>query len=89
MANAYFTGQDSPNCKSKIDVLDHPDSVIGRKSAQLHALLTSMYGEGFDSFNSLNGQLKDSLLWLAADLAESIERASRGEVAIYTEVRHG
>ncbi|OXJ00821.1 hypothetical protein CFB41_17050 [Burkholderia sp. AU33803] len=52
-------------------------------------MLTSMYGEGFDSFNSLNGQLKDSLLWLAADLAESIERASRGEVAIYTEVRHG
>jgi hypothetical protein len=88
MAAANSTGQTCVLNKSEIDILDRPDSVIETKSAQLYALLSSMYGNGFETFDSLNDTLKDNLLWLAADLAQSIERASHGEVAIYTEVRH-
>ncbi|KIX68475.1 hypothetical protein [Burkholderia pseudomallei] len=58
------------------------DISIECKAAQLSALLTSMYGEGFATFKRLCDHDQDALIWLAADLADEIKDAA-------TEVRHG
>ena len=51
---------------------EKPASVASTKAAQLHALLMQCYGEGFDSFNRCEDDIKSSLMWLAADLANEV-----------------
>ena len=51
---------------------EKPAAVASTKAAQLHALLTRCHGEGFDSFNRSDDSIKESLMWLASDLANQV-----------------
>ncbi|PWK36801.1 hypothetical protein [Cupriavidus plantarum] len=55
-----------------VNASESPSSLASRKSAQLHALLSRCYGEGFDSFNRSDDEQRDSLMWLAAELANEV-----------------
>ena len=55
--------------RERIDLIND----IDRRLAQLTALLQSIYGGGFESFNGMNERLQDNILWLASDLAEEIK----------------
>ena len=50
---------------SAIDALEE-------KSAQLRALLCSVYGAGFQNFSNLSDDIKDDILWLAHDLSRDV-----------------
>lgn len=50
---------------------DPIDQITG-KLGQLYALLTSLHGDGLDNFLGLSPELQDNLLWLAAELTQSI-----------------
>ena len=50
---------------------DPIDQITG-KPGQLYALLTSLHADGLDSFLGLSPELQDNLLWLAAELTQSI-----------------
>ena len=56
---------------------------ITKASAKLMALLLSMTGEGFETFENLNNSYQHDLLWIASDLASEIEKALKDGV------RHG
>lgn len=57
---------------------DHEDPIdaLARKSAQLFSMLITTYGEGFESFNSYNDEIKENYLWACSDLALEIRELS-------------
>jgi hypothetical protein len=48
------------------------DDTLTRKSAQLSAMLTTVVGEGFQSFDGYNAKVKENFLWACQDLADEI-----------------
>ena len=52
-------------------------NVLLIKSGQLSALATSITGEGFEQFCTLNERLRHELLGLLAELAHDVDKASR------------
>ena len=58
-----------PVAHQRIDLFDD----IHRRLTQLIALLSSIYGDGFESFSNMNGDTQDHILWLAADLAHDAQ----------------
>lgn len=52
--------------------------VASTKCTQLSALLTCMYGVGQQWFDDIGTQHRDTLIWLASDLATDIERLMSG-----------
>lgn len=53
------------------------------KLKQLHALLISINGDGFNNFLELSEEKQENLLWLAADLAKQAKDAL--EVIVYAQ----
>lgn len=47
---------------------------LQNKVTQLDALLAICYGVGADAFDSIGREHRDSLVWLASDLAGDIDR---------------
>jgi len=45
------------------------------RAAQLDALLSTICGEGFESFDGLNRETKGNLIWLASELAKQVSDA--------------
>ena len=60
-----------PNTSSRVRPPDPIDQITG-KLGQLYALLTSLHADGLDNFLGLSPELQDNLLWLAAELTQSI-----------------
>ena len=80
--------QSTPAYSSAFDTLDK----LQNKLAQLTAILNSIYGGGFESFQGLNDTLKENILWACADLSEDCERLadSLSPASLKcTEVQHG
>ena len=50
---------------------------LTRKTSQLHALITTTVGGGYESFNLWNDAIKENFLWACADLAKEVEETSR------------
>ena len=71
MTEADFTHEESAS-KYK----EHPVDELSKKSAQLHAMLTSVFGSGYQSFNGYNDTIKENFLWACADLAQDIHNLS-------------
>lgn len=63
----HTAASEAAACVVKIE-LDRYDQVSATIS-QLAALLSSISGEGFESFNNLANGYQADLLWLASDLA--------------------
>lgn len=62
------------------------------KLAQLTAILNSIYGGGFESFQCLNDTLQENILWACADLSEDCERLADSLTPANvqcSEVQHG
>jgi hypothetical protein len=80
MAEADFTQSTIPQPKyHDEDTIDR----LNRKSSQLHALIRTTVGLGFQGFDSWNDTIKENFLWACADLAEEVEETSRKlEIAI-------
>jgi len=53
-------------------IAETPVALASTKAGQLHALLHMTYGEGRDVFDSMCGELREQLMWLASDLASHI-----------------
>ncbi|MFJ1253356.1 hypothetical protein [Cupriavidus sp. CuC1] len=49
---------------------------IGKKAAQLHALLFLISGEGHDQFTRYSAEIQNNVLWLATDLASDLRQLS-------------
>lgn len=60
-----------PNPPFRVRPPDPIDQITG-KLGQLYALLTSLHADGLDNFLGLSPELQDNLLWLAAELTQSI-----------------
>lgn len=56
---------------------DAPEDLLTKKTSQLHALLTTTIGGGFESFDNWNGAIKESFLWVCAELAGDISELSQ------------
>lgn len=52
---------------------ENPIDALTRKSAQLSALLSTTYGNCFESFEACNDTIKQNYLWACADLAHEVE----------------
>jgi len=72
MAESNFT----PDEKIVADLTEDACDVLSRKAAQLSALLTVIVGEGFDSFNLYNDEIKQNYLWACQDLAWEVKSLS-------------
>ena len=80
--------QSAPAPASAFDTLEK----LQRKLAQLTAILNSIYGGGFESFQSLNNTLQENILWACADLSEDCERMADSLTPTnvqLSEVQHG
>ena len=66
------TYSDGATTLSELIRANSPCGVAAVKAAQLSALLHLTYGEGSLTFNSMANDLRDNLMWLASDLANSI-----------------
>ncbi len=64
-------------------------NVLFTKTGQLAALTTSITGEGFEPFCTLNERLRHELLGLVAELAHEIDKASLVINGFDGEVHHG
>jgi hypothetical protein len=53
-------------------VAQGPAETAANKAAQLQALLHMTYGEQDSAFSRMNEELRDNLMWLAADLSGQI-----------------
>lgn len=47
--------------------------VLSKKTAQLSAMLTVIYGGGYEAFQECEDKIKDNYLWACADLAKEIK----------------
>lgn len=72
MVNATLTVSDSAR-------IDNIDSAT-RLSAQLAALLSTISGEGFESFSGMAEGVQSDVLWLADDLAHQLREVA-GQIA--------
>ena len=55
--------------------VDHQESsedIMSERICQLQALLTSITGEGFDSYKRYNEDIQQNILWLADALIDDI-----------------
>lgn len=68
--------QDSTQYVNLPSCNDDPVDLLTKKSKQLHALLKTIIGEGFDSFDKWNEDIKHNFLWACAELATDIEELS-------------
>lgn len=64
MAEADFSNAQ----KFSLDQLDE----LNKRSAQLAALLSTLRGDGYQSFKGYSEEVQENTLWLAGDLAEQI-----------------
>ena len=71
-------GQQNDELASKVApaYIEDPRDQLTKKSAQLSALLITITGGGFESFNAYNGTIKDNYLWACADLAKEVSALS-------------
>ena len=72
---------------SASDTLDKLET----KLAQLNAILNSIYGGGFESFQGLNDTLQENILWACGDLSSDCQRlaSSLSPASVkYKEVQH-
>lgn len=51
-------------------------NMLSNKVTQLHSMLTVIIGEGFESFNNYNDNIKENYLWACADIADEVKRLS-------------
>lgn len=58
--------------RQKIDAADE----LRNKATQLHAILSMIYGEGFNTFSVMSGEIQQNYLWACADLAKDVETLS-------------
>jgi len=49
-------------------------SELTKRTAQLTALLATLYGAGYQSFKDYNEEIQENTLWLAHDLAYEIDQ---------------
>jgi hypothetical protein len=56
------------NSPAPLDSLD----ALKEKAAKLAALMHSMSGAGFETFNLLPAEHRENLLWLASDMAGEV-----------------
>lgn len=54
-----------------ISQLDRVDML----SSKLESLLVMTCGDGFEAFNAMSDEMKDSYLWACADMASELKRA--------------
>lgn len=52
---------------------ESPIDQLTTKTGQLHAMLATIYGSGFETFNLYNDTIKQNYLWACADLAKEID----------------
>lgn len=51
---------------------------LQNRVAQLSSLLETLYGDGFEHFESLCARDRENILWLASDLANAIDAEING-----------
>lgn len=68
MADRIIAGQNTP---SSHDAIQGPDvsDILENKLTQLQSLLSCCYGDGCEWFDAIGAKHRDSIMWIAADLA--------------------
>ena len=62
--------------RQKIDLIDEIDNLT-QHTSQLDAMLFMIHGEGFESFNNLNDDIKQNYLWACVGHAQKINKIAK------------
>lgn len=75
MADQIIAGQTTPDSLRAT----YPDAadLLEKKSSQLQSLLSCCYGDCSEWFELIGERHRDSLMWLASDLADDIARLAQ------------
>ncbi|OAK57022.1 hypothetical protein A3K87_03800 [Variovorax paradoxus] len=77
MADRIIAGQDAPTSHSAIASSDAAD-LLEKKLSQLQSLLKCCYGDCCSEwFDAIGVELRDHVMWIAADLAEDVVNLSQ------------
>ncbi len=60
--------------RNNLNVIDE----LTQNTAKLSAMLSMIYGSGYESFGGMNDTIKGNYLWACADLASEVDRLARG-----------
>jgi len=76
MADEIIAGQNTPTSVDATSAQDAKD-ILENKLTQLQSLLHCCYGEEQQLFEAIGAEHRGNLMWIAADLAEEVERLSQ------------
>jgi hypothetical protein len=71
MADQIIAGQPTPPSRSAAAPADAAD-LLEKKSSQLQSLLKCCYGDCSDWFDAIGKANRDSMMWIASDLADEV-----------------
>ncbi|ADU38552.1 hypothetical protein [Variovorax paradoxus] len=73
MADQIIAGQNTPTSADTTSAQDAKD-ILENKLTQLRSLLHCCYGEEQELFEAIGAEHRGNIMWIAADLAEDVER---------------
>ncbi|CAA2107823.1 hypothetical protein [Variovorax paradoxus] len=76
MADEIIAGQATPAFRTATTLVDTAD-LLEKKSTQLQSLLKCCYGDCSAWFDAIGNVNRDSVMWIASDLADEVAELSQ------------